>query len=103
MRYEQTQDIRVRYAQTISKMTLSKVTAYWLILELEKPENKDVRKSVLQVLFGTANPALYDLLDASRGGVDTLVEDPAGDVVLYGFRYRRVQNPRKRRCRKLKK
>ena len=93
VRYEQTQDIRIRYAQIISRMTLTKVTAYWLIHTLEKPENNDVRKAVLQVLFGTANQSLYELLDKSRGGVSTLVEDPDGDVVLYGFRYKHIKIP----------
>lgn len=93
VRYEQTQDIRIRYAQIISRMTLTKVTAYWLIRTLEKPENNDVRKAVLQVLFGTANQSLYELLDKSRGGVSTLVEDPDGDVVLYGFRYKHIKIP----------
>lgn len=83
-------DIREECCRYIGGLTITDSTAYWLIKAIEMPENSDVSKLLFYTLFGSPNLAFFRILAKNATGVDSLYEDPEGDISLYGITYSRM-------------
>ena len=84
-------EIRERCVSEITNMKISVSTMYFLLKELEKPENKDVCMPLFHILFSSRNGAFFDLILTSKEPVGYLREDENGLVHLYGRNYIEVK------------
>jgi hypothetical protein len=63
---------------------------YLVLKDLDSPETSDIARYILEVLFGRPNTAFFDMLEASRDDVYTLVESEEGDINYFGFTFERA-------------
>ena len=75
-------EIKERCAKFITDMKMTTSTMYFLLRELEKPENKDITMSLLNTLFSSRNGAFFDLILSSKEPVGYLQEDSNGIIHL---------------------
>ena len=90
-KYRAVSDIRERCITEITNMKISVTTMYFLLKELEKPENKDVCMPLFHILFSSRNGAFFDLILTSKEPVGYLREDETGIIHLYGRNYIEVK------------
>ena len=86
-KYRAVSEIRERAVDTITNMKVSTSTMYFLLKELEKPENKDICMALFHILFSSRNGAFFDLILSSKEPVGYLREDENGIIHLYGMSY----------------
>jgi hypothetical protein len=84
-------DIRERCVSNITNMKISASTMYFLLKELEKPENKDVYMPLFHILFSSRNGAFFEMILSSKEPVGYLREDEGGVIHLYGRNYIEVK------------
>lgn len=80
-------EIRERVVNEITGMKISTSTMYFLLKELEKPENKDICMPLFHILFSSRNGAFFDLIKTSKEPIGYLREDENGIIHLYGRNY----------------
>ncbi len=71
----------------VGEIEMSRNTMIYFLKHLEEEEFQDVRRHVFNTLFGYPNTAFYDLILHSALPVPMLVEDPGGEIQLFGLRY----------------
>lgn len=72
----------------IDNIRLTKSTMRYLLLQIERPENLGLQRTMLYSLFGAPNKSFYDLVVASATPIRMLVPDEEnGEICVYGARY----------------
>lgn len=74
----------------VGDIVMSRNTMIYFLKHLEKDELSDIRRSVFNTLFGYPNSAFFELIRQSKEPIPNLIEDPDGDVELFGIRYRKT-------------
>lgn len=64
-------------------------TLYLLLRQLEKDENKQIKGSLVDILFSIKNEEAFQLIKQSQGEVAMLRPDPDGEVELFGIPFAR--------------
>ena len=64
-------------------------TLYLLLKQLKKEENKQIKGSLVDILFSIRNESAFQLIKQSQGEVAMLRPDPDGDVDLFGVTFSR--------------
>lgn len=84
--------IKEEYLSYIKDFTLNDNTAYRLLFELDKEENKDIARSIFYLLFSLPNSSFLKLLNDRREHVPILEETSSKkyDVKIYGFRFKKI-------------
>lgn len=90
-KYRAVSEIKERCSDFITNLKMTTSTMYFLLKELEKPENKDITMSLLNILFNSRNGAFFDLILTSKEPVGHLEEDANGIIHLYGINYIEVK------------
>lgn len=90
-KYRAVSEIKERCSDFITNLKMTTSTMYFLLKELEKPENKDITMSLLNILFNSRNGAFFDLILTSKEPVGHLEEDTNGIIHLYGINYIEVK------------
>ena len=67
-------------------------TLYCLLKQLEKPENKDIKGFLIDILFSIGNSEAYTLIEQSNSSVAMLAQDPDGDTLLFGVPFSKIYN-----------
>ena len=71
----------------VGEINMTRNTMIYFLKHLEGEEYKDARRAIFNTLFGYPNTAFFELIEHSAEPVPMLVEDPLGDLQLFGFRY----------------
>ena len=71
-------------------MALHETTMYLLLLAIDSTDYKDIKRRVLLTLFGTPNKVFYSMIRDNQDKLETLVEDPEGNELLYDIYYSRI-------------
>ena len=87
-----TSDIRLECINYIKNIELNQNTAYRLLLALDDQGNKDISRSLFYALFSLPNKLFLNLIDESRTPIYTLEENEAGEIEIYGVRYKKSLN-----------
>ena len=79
----------------IKSIHLNYHTSYRLLQELDAERNKDISRSLFYMLFSLPNQSFLDMIDSNRVPVPMLeeAECAAGDIDIYGFRFRKIIEP----------
>lgn len=75
--------------QNIHTKVLNSSTAYRLLCEIESPQNSDISQTLFYMLFSSANPIFYELIEYAKEPLAYLEPDDSGEIHLMGFRYRK--------------
>lgn len=90
-KYKAAKEIRERYSNAITELKMNTSTMYFLLRELEKPENKNLCTPLFNILFSSRNGAFFDLVLSSKEQVGYLQQDDNGIIHLYGVNYIEVK------------
>lgn len=91
--YDEIKEVKNEFKEYVKKKKLNKSTAYRLLRAIEEPWNSDISRTLFYLLFSAPNDSFLELLNTSGDAVSALMEDTAGDIGIYGFRFRKY-NPR---------
>lgn len=80
--------LRQKCVDYIDKMRLSYSTMYWLLHLVDNNTAKDVQQTLFYILFASPNKSFFELIRRSATPIPILVEDPDGDIELFGIKYR---------------
>lgn len=81
---------RERLIENISAEKIGFSTMFFLLNELEFPENKKIKHVLLNVLFTTNNESFYSAILKSVEPVEYLKSED-GDIEIYGQKYKKLQ------------
>ena len=89
---EISQEIRQECIDYISSLIIGQKTMRYLLTLIDKKEYSDISKFLFDILFGTANNTFYELIRKSKDITYRLDETINGDISIYHFTYRKVEN-----------
>ncbi len=87
MKFELANDLREECVDYISKIKLNNSTMYMLLRQLEVDARSGISRMIFNTLFAIPNESFYDLIIQSKEPFPVLVEDPDGDINIYGFTF----------------
>lgn len=73
--------------ESIGEIELTRDAMIYLLKHIEADENKDVSRYIFNTLFGYPNTSFYELIISSREPIPELVENPGGELSIYGVSY----------------
>lgn len=72
----------------IDNIRLTKSTMRYLLLQIERPENLGLQRTMLYSLFGAPNKSFYDLIVSSASPIRMVYEDSEnGEICAYNIRF----------------
>lgn len=75
----------------IDNIRLTKSTMRYLLLQIERPENVALQRTMLYSLFGAPNKSFYELIVASTTPISVLMQDDSnGDICIYGTNFTHI-------------
>lgn len=83
-------EIKQDCIEEVEALSICPSTMYLVLKELDGAEYKDVSRFIFEVLFGRPDEAFFTMIENSKEDIYTLVEDDAGDITLYDFKFSRV-------------
>ena len=87
MKIELAGDLRDECIDYIGKIKLNSSTMYMLLRQLEVDGRSGISRMIFNTLFAIPNESFYDLILQSKEPYPVLVEDPDGDIKIYGFTF----------------
>lgn len=84
--------LRQECIDRISMERFNSHTMYRLLRSIEYPDNSDIVQTLFSYLFGIPNESFFERIHESARPVGHLVEDPEGEIDLYGYRFRKIEN-----------
>lgn len=89
---ESAYDIYQRCINGVDALKMSHATMKQLLMEIEKPENSDIKRRLWTILFGAPNKSFYQILKASKKPVGILEECSVGEAefMLFGFPHKKI-------------
>ena len=76
----------------VDSLRMSHATMKQLLMEIEKPENSDIKRRLWTILFGAPNQSFYQVLRASKKPVGIYEECSAeeAECYMFGFPHKKV-------------
>lgn len=85
-----TYQLRQDTVERIGKIAFSRNTMIYLLRAIEQDEHANIRRFLLNLLFGYPNTSFFDVLHSSREPLAEIIPNPDGDIVIFGKRYRKT-------------
>lgn len=79
----------------VAKYKCNPATMYVILRDLEKKENKDIRTTLFDALFGTANSSFFEMIETSREPIKIATECLTGSLTLYGYTFEAYEYKRR--------
>ena len=79
----------------VAKYKCNPATMYVILRDLEKEENKDIRITLFDALFGTANSSFFEMIETSREPIKIATECLTGSLTLYGYTFEAYESKRR--------
>lgn len=79
----------------VAKYKCNPATMYVILRDLEKEENKDIRTTLFDALFGTANSSFFEMIETSREPIKIATECLTGSLTLYGYTFEAYESKRR--------
>lgn len=74
----------------IDKMSLHEYLMYLVLKEIDKKENRAIKKLLFEVVFGKPDGTFMRMIENSKETIYTLVESADGTEKYYGFSFKRI-------------
>lgn len=78
------QKLKESFVEYVSNIRCNTSTMYVLLKALDRPDVSDIRRTLLGLLFGTANSSFYQMIEESREPIAVATECLTGEITLYG-------------------
>ena len=88
--YERIAETRQKCIEQLSGKKINNDEAIYLLKHLEK-DCSHFKQFMLYMLFDPQLTAFYDVLNENHETLSEVVEDPFGDVCIYGYHYKKIQ------------
>ena len=82
--HELLKDLRASFVSYVANIRCNTQTMYSLLKALDRPDVSDISRTLLSLLFGTANSSFYQMIENSREPISVAVECLSGEILLYG-------------------
>ena len=92
---EEITEIKDEFTAFVSKYKCNPATMYVILRDLEKEENSDIRMTLMDALFGTANSSFYEMIETSREPIQIATECLTGSLSLYGYTFEAYEAKRR--------
>lgn len=80
-------EVRQSCVEYIDTIKISYSTMYWILYLMNDPQHKKLTNSLFSILFGTPNKSFFEAIKKSKEKLPILIENPLGDIDLYGLKY----------------
>lgn len=84
--------VREDTVEYVGNIAMTRNTMIYLLRNMESPKYSDVRRPIMNTLFGYPNTDFYNLIKSSAEPIPFLMEDPDGDLEFYGIHFKTAQN-----------
>lgn len=91
VKWQQTEELRLKASALIYKIKLSDATMYRLLQLIDQPEYSDISRSLFNILFSYPDKRFLSFLKQSRSTVGTLKRSKSGNIKLFSNNYQIIK------------
>lgn len=82
--------IKETCVEEIKRGLTSPNTKYFVLKEIDNPQNSDIAKYILELMFNIPDSDFVEMLKESKEKIYTLVEMPDGDIKIFDFEFEKI-------------